>query len=321
LGGSPALVRVFDRVSQLDFATRSDRRSQFDRPGFDPGIAYQLGLGGAGAFRRQRDRPASAASESRQTRLASGLRLPLNFSVTSSYAERRIVTWALRSGGGGQQQLLTTETEWPDVTGRWTWTPRHRLIRLALAGVSASAAVRVRESETVQPPLGAATGGAVSPAVGVRGSQETRSRPIALSLRWAPRVVTNLSVAEERVRTDRSGIVTLYDRHLTSADLSFAFRAPPELLRLPSEVRASLRYLRSANKGCVRRTGGAGCVPTADSERREYHLTMDTDMPPNVSAAFALSYVLTEDAQVNRRFSQFIVTATVSVSFAAGEIR
>jgi hypothetical protein len=319
LGASSPLVRVLDRVSQLDFATRSDRRSQFDRAGFDPGTAYQLGLGGAGAFRRQRDRPASAASESRQTRLASGLRLPLNFSITSSYAERRIVTWALRSGG--QQQLLTTETEWPDVTGRWTWTPRHRLIRRALLGVSATAAVRVRESQTVQPPLRAATGGAMSRPADVRGSQETRSRPVALSLSWAPRLVTNLSVGDERVRTDRSGIVTLYDRRLTSADLSFAFRAPPGLLRLPSEVRTSLRYLRSANKGCVRRAGSAGCVPTADSERREYHLTMDTDMPPNVSAAFALSYVLTEDAQVNRRFSQFIVTATVSVSFAAGEIR
>jgi hypothetical protein len=48
---------------------------------------------------------------------------------------------------------------------------------------------------------------------------------------------------------------------------------------------------------------------------------MDTDLPPNVSAGFGISYIVTEDAHANRKFSQLVVTASVSINFSAGEIR
>ncbi len=95
------LVRVLDRVRPVDYSNHLDRRSQFDRPGFDPGTAYQLGFGGQEAFRSQEGRFATSASESRQHRLSTAFSLPLGFTVDGSYEDRTSFTWSQR--GAGQQ--------------------------------------------------------------------------------------------------------------------------------------------------------------------------------------------------------------------------
>ena len=44
-------------------------------------------------------------------------------------------------------------------------------------------------------------------------------------------------------------------------------------------------------------------------------------MPPSVNAGFSVGYVLSDDRHINRKFSQFSLTASVRVFFSAGEIR
>jgi hypothetical protein len=51
------------------------------------------------------------------------------------------------------------------------------------------------------------------------------------------------------------------------------------------------------------------------------NLTMDTELPPQMSAGLGVSYIVTEDAHANRKFSQLTVTASVTVNFSAGTIR
>jgi hypothetical protein len=121
--------------------------------------------------------------------------------------------------------------------------------------------------------------------------------------------------------TGRSGATTLGDRSSTAADLSFTFRTPQEIVPLRSDVRAALRFLSAVNTSCVQSVGVEGCTPIADSRRTEYNLTMDTDMPPSTSAGLAVAYVLNDDRYVNRKFSQFTLTASVRVFFAAGQVR
>ena len=318
LGDSAGLRRALDRIQSVDLGTRTDRRSQFDRPGFDPSLGYQLGLGGRDRFRSQALRLANSASESRQNRIGTTVRFPLNLRFTTSYQTRTTLLWSLR--GAAQQEQRTTDTDWPNLSGQWVLSPRRGLLRKVITSVTATATLRVRESESVQPPLQLPSGEGTSSGE-IRSTSQTRSLPLSLGISWAPRVMTNIARSVDKSRTERSGSLTLNERRQTSADVTFSFRVPPDIIPLRSDVRTTLRYANTANTGCVRNPRSPDCTRISDSRRKEYTLLMDTDMPPSVTAGLSVSYVLTEDAHTNRKFSQFVLTANVRVTYTAGEIR
>ena len=318
LGDSAGLRRALDRIQSVDLGTRTDRRSQFDRPGFDPSLGYQLGLGGRDRFRSQASRLANSASESRLDRIGTTVRLPLSLRVTTSYQTRTTLLWSLR--GAAQQEQRTTDTDWPNLSGQWVLSPRRGLLRKVITSVTATATLRVRESESVQPPLQLPSGEGTSSGE-IRSTSQTRSLPLSLGISWAPRVMTNIARSVDKSRTERSGSLTLNERRQTSANVTFSFRVPPAIIPLRSDVRTTLRYANTVNTGCVRNPRAPDCTPISDSRRKEYTLLMDTDMPPSVTAGLSISYVLTEDAHTNRKFSQFVLTANVRVIYTAGEIR
>jgi hypothetical protein len=320
LGDSSRLLAVLDRLSPLDFSTRSDRRSQLDRPGFDPGLGFQLGLGGVDAFRSLDGHLATAASASSQTRLASGLKLPLGFAVTAAYTTGEQQTWARR--GGAQAEIRQNDTQWPDLTGRWSWSPGSGFLRSVVTNVSLSASAQARQSSTFQPTMGTPGAGAAGSDVNaIRGSQTTRSYPLSASIGWAGRVSTSLAYTQSSSLEERAGNITRSGRKDASGALTFSFRAPKEYLPLPSDIRTAVRYAQSKNNACLTLAGGEECVPISDATRSQFNFTMDTDMPPNVSAGVSVGYILTDDAHINRRFSQLVITAAVTVNFQAGTPR
>jgi hypothetical protein len=319
LGDSSRLLRWLDRLSPLDFSTRNDLRSQYYRTGFDPSLSFQLGLGGVGAFRAQGGRFAVSASQARQSRLASALRLPLGFAFTASYGTGTQRTWAARDLG--QSETDQTTTTWPDASGRWTWTPASGLLKKILTSVSATMGLRVVTATAQQPPLRIGTGAATDTVGGVSSKQETRSYPASLSLTWAGRVTMGLGYNSSRSLAHQAGSVTENDNTDASASLNFSFRVPPEVLPLKSDIRTSLRFASTDTKGCITLAGSNTCTSIVASQRQQYNFQMDTDMPPNVSAGVAVGYILTNDAYLNRKFAQFVLTFSVSVNFQAGQIR
>ena len=319
LGDSSHVLPWLDHFAPLDFSTHTDLRSQFYRAGFDPTLAYQLALGGAGAFRAQNGRGAVSASQAQQSRLATALRLPLGFGVSVAYGKGTQHTWVAR--GAGQAETDLTNTTWPDISGRWTWSPRSRTLQQFVPSVSATAGVRLTSSTTSLPPLAAAIGATVDTVGGVKTTQQTRSWPVSLSLTWAAHVTLGLGYSGSRGLANQAGSVTQNDNTESSASLNFSFRVPYELLPLKSDIRTSLRYSSSDTKGCITLTGSSDCISILASQRKQYNFQMDTDMPPNVSAGLALGYILTDDAYLDRKFGQFVLTLSVTVNFAAGQQR
>jgi hypothetical protein len=319
VGDSSFVASLAGRLNVLDLASRTDRRSQYSRRGFSPDLSYQLAFGGPGAFRAQGDVLADAAYDTREVRAGSGVRLPLGMSLTSEYSLRRTTSWARR--GEGQAELRQTEVNWPNLAGRWVWSPPQGFLRRVVTSMSGSVAYRFRETESVQPGFEAGLSGSSVASEEVRSRQLSRTWPISLTVSWAPRIITNASVSESRSEDSRSGNVFRTDRLESAADISFTFRPPQQLVPLRSDVRTALRYSNSASRACIERVGTGGCTAISDSRRRQVNFTMDTDMPPNVSAGVGVSYILTEDAHSNRKFSQFVVTASVTVAFSAGAIR
>jgi hypothetical protein len=317
-GDSAKILAWLDRLSPLDLATHSDVRSQFDRAGFDPSLGFQLGLGGGGGLRSLNGVLAASASTTSQVRLASGLRLPLGFSVIGAYAQRTRRTWSRRLGG--QAEVDQGDTQWPDLTGRWVWTPP-RLVRTIISSVSASGGLRVSTAETVQPPFVIGTGTSTVTTGEVRTTQETRAWPVSLTVTWAPRITTNLSLTRSRGTSLQAGNTTFTSHQDVAANVAFAFRPPKEYLPLPSDVRTMLRYTSSSDQACMELATGGACVGISQSSRHQFNLSMDTELPPTVSAGLSLGYILTEDAHIDRKFSQVVITASVTVNFQAGSPR
>ena len=80
-------------------------------------------------------------------------------------------------------------------------------------------------------------------------------------------------------------------------------------------------YSLATNRTCLKRTGTENCVPYVDSRQTQAQLTMDTDLPKNMSAGLQMAYVLNEERQTNRKISQFGVTAFVQLSASVGQLR
>ena len=145
--------------------------------------------------------------------------------------------------------------------------------------------------------------------------------PVSASVSWPGGVTTNVTASRDRMEALRAGNATGTLRSQFGANVTFAFRTPRDYLPLPAPIRTALRYASSDATTCIQGAGAAGCIPIAQSRRSEYTLLLDTDMPPNATAALSASRVITEDVHANRKFSQFVLTATVRVTFQAGEIR
>jgi motility/secretion related protein SprA len=303
--------RVLDRVTQLDFSHRRETRSQYNQPGFDPGLAYQFGFGGLEGFRTQNGVFATQATRLGQDRITTSLRLPLSITLTGAYGWRATDAWYLR--GERQQLQRQTDRDWPNLQGRWLWNPGGGL-RKVLTTLNASLAMARRESASEFPSLDTL-------GTGLRFGTVTTSTPATLSFSWAPGLTTVFSFSEDESRSERSGNTTLGTRHNVGTDVRFAFRPPHDILPLRSDVRTALRWSYARNSTCIQRIGVVECLVIADSRRSEYNLTMDTDMPPNSNAGLTVGYVLTDDRHVNRKLSQFTLAISVRVYFSAGEMQ
>jgi hypothetical protein len=91
--------------------------------------------------------------------------------------------------------------------------------------------------------------------------------------------------------------------------------------RLRAPIRTTGRYSVLKNTTCLRSAGQDDCVPYVDSRHVQAQLTMDTDLPPNMSAGFQMAYLLTEERQTNRKVAQLVITAFVQLATSVGQIR
>jgi len=99
------------------------------------------------------------------------------------------------------------------------------------------------------------------------------------------------------------------------------FRPPASIVRLKHDIRAAGRYSASANKTCLQAAGQEACVPYVDSRQTQMQLSLDTDLPPTLSAGFQMAYLVNDERQANRKTSQLVITAFVELHTSVGQIQ
>ena len=311
-GDSSGAARWLGHITGLDVTYSAQQGSVFSRATDTPNAGYQLALGGFDAFRQVDGQLATSATQTTSLSTGGVAVLPLGLRANATYRLTRGIIWTLRAEE--QVPIRSRTQEWPNGTISWSFSPRQFVGRL-LSNVNARLGYRRAESINEQPTFGVAIPGGVA----VNSTIDRVLTPSA-SVTWAGGVFTTFDMS--RTTSDRFSAGNLFrtvrDAHNTT--VTFSFR-PPTKGRWRSNIRTTAGYSVAANTTCLRRAGQDVCVPYVDSKQTQAQLTMDTDLPTNMSAGLQMAYVLNEERQTNRKISQFVITAFVQLSTSVGQIR
>ena len=306
-GDSSALGKAVARVRPLDASTRLTRTSTYDLSAFDPGLKYQLGLGGLETFLQQEGSEARGVSETRTATVASGADLPYGVTFTISHALTR--TTRLQRVGEGFLETETKQREWPVGSVRWSRTFRGGPFTLLAVGT----AFRHREGSSVQanrsgaPALTSITSSSITPDVqfGFRNG-------VTMTLGLTALNQDNLSNGNE----------TRLDQNDLTGALNYAFRLPRSISRARKQLRSSVTYLQTAAKTCLQQGATAtDCTLISDVRRREVRGGLDTDLLQTLSGGLQVGYSVNDARHLSRRTSQISIIASFQLSLFAGDYR
>ena len=311
-GDSAGVARWLGRLGNVDVAYTRQRTSSFGSASGLPGVGYQLGLGGMDGFQRTAGLAAAAATENATLTGSGSGALPFGVRVNASYRRASGVSFALR--GEQQVPIHTRSRDWPSGTLTWSLTPSRRNVGRLLSSLTAQATYRRSETVNEQATFGSAT--SIS-----RNRNMDRSFTPSLSLTWVGGVLTSFDASQGRTEQLSAGNLFKTERSQRNATVIFAFRPPTALGRWRSNIRTTLRYSVSGNTQCLQGAGQEDCVPFVDSRQVQGQLTMDTELPPNMSAGIQMAYLLNEERQTNRKVRQLVITAFVQLATSVGQLR
>jgi hypothetical protein len=318
-GDSAGLAAWLARIAPVDLSYGRQRSSSFNRAGDVPDFGYQFALGGMDGFRRLDGLLATSAIENQTVTAGAGMTIGFGLRATGTYRRTQNVAWALRAGE--HVPLRSRSRDWPNGTLSWSVAPSSRAIASIIPRLSAQMTYRRSEALSEQPTFGSAS------AVVTRTVDRTLNPSVSVTLFRG--VIFTGDVSRNRGERLAAGSLFRTERDGENASVTFAFRPPGGARgeggggggRLRSNIRTTAAYSVLANTTCLQSAGQGACVPYVDSRQTQAQLTMDTDLPNNMSAGLQMAYVLNEERQTNRKISQFVLTAFVQMSASVGQLR
>jgi hypothetical protein len=306
LGDSGVLAKNLRRLRGFDLSDRLTRTSTFDLAAFDPGLGYQLGVGGLDRFMRQEGELARGATETRTTTFTTGADFPLGLSFSTQYSRSR--SSRFQQVGGAFQLAETHQREWPKGNLRLTRTLRGGPVSLVAVGAS----YRHTEGTTTLP---AAVG------TGARTRTESRTITPDLTVSFRNGMVVTGTYAMLDQANESNGNRTEFDQNDLNLALSYGLRLPASVSRLRKVVRTSLTGVLSKGTSCLQRATDPDCVTISDIRRQELRGSFDTDLLRILTGGLTFSYSVSDARHLDRKLQQIIVTATFQLSLYAGDYR
>ncbi|MBL0170171.1 MAG: cell surface protein SprA [Gemmatimonadaceae bacterium] len=320
-GSDKSLVHKFGKMfAPADLTWQRDITSNYDNTVYDPGLGYQLGLGGIESFRGlTNNRLASTAGRVQSFSAIGALNLPLSINVQSRFERGTTETWTRRVLDGFQALITSKRRTYPDVNVRWSWRPTH--FTKVISMVSINGRYVVSEQETMVPNE---TGGLAD-----RSRTTSRSQPIFGSITWKflGDLTTNGSMDRTHSEDARPGSLTLSDTRKMSFDLARNVPLPKKWNTRTGKMRLRMSY---QSEETVATVGGAtdaalATEPTfsvlTNNGRRAFNLNADTDLSELLTFSLTGSQILTFDRNYNRRLSNMVLSVVFRLRFFAGELK
>ncbi len=287
--------------------------SVYDGSGAPAPLSYQFGLGGISTFRELGGQLATSVGLVTQISVNQSLNLPFGASVASRYQRINTRNWTRRVDQG-QDVVDGTQVAFPDVSLRWTGKPP------ALQSVISSLGANARVMETRQfngtQPL-------VDEVIDDRGRLRVRTFPLSGSIVFAGArpLASTVGYSFSKRLDAKPGLSSNGDNADFSIDVSKPWALPADW-NARSDLRTRISYQKSQGQNfVVNPLAITGESRLSDNGRRAFSMSADTDVAENLSSSFVISRVESFDRNLNRQFTQTVLSAVMHLQFYAGEFK
>ncbi|MEQ1690679.1 MAG: cell surface protein SprA, partial [Gemmatimonas sp.] len=313
--------RVGKMIAPADVTWQRDITSNYDNTVYDPGLGYQLGLGGIESFRGlNRNRLATTAGRVQSFSAIGAVNLPLSINLQSRFERGMTETWTRRVLDGFQALITSERRTYPDLSVRWSWRPTR--ITKVISMVTFNGRYMVSEQETIVPNE---TGGLADRS----RTSSRRLEPLSSSITWAflGNLTTNASYGRTHSEEARPGSLTTSETKKKSFDLARNLPLPKKWNTRTGKLRTRLSY---QSEETVATVGGSTAAALAteptfsvltNNGRRALNVNADTDLTELLTFSMTGSHILTFDRNYNRRLSNLVVSVIFQLRFFAGELR
>ena len=320
--------RFLTALQPVDINYNRSLVSVFDRAPSAPPLTYQFALGNMERFREIGATPATSAGIVNQLSANHTISLPFGMSLANRYQLISARNWTRRAD---DTQAVTdgTQVVFPDLSLRWSMKPQR--LRGFIASVGGTArAVQTRQVNTRQPEfireLASEDGDAdeIGPSfLPDRGETIVRSFPANLSVVFAGQrpVTASVGYAFSARRERRPGLSSRSGNN----DISFEIAKPwavPADWKLRSDIRTRVSYQDTHGDNFVLNPLALSRESRlTDNGRKAFSFSADTDVAENLSSSFVFSRVESFDENLNRRFTQTVLSAVLHLQFFGGDIK
>jgi len=300
-------------LQPLDLNFNRSILSVYDGSASGASLAYQFGLGGVGGFRRIGSELATSVGLVTQFSVNQALNLPLGATLATRYQRINTRNWTRRLIDT-QEIVDGTQTVFPDVSLRWSGQPRGLGWLISSLGANARM-FETRQVNGTQPLFGEV--------LNDRGEMRVRSYPLNGSVVFAGQrpLSATLGYSLSKRLDDRPGLTSNGDNADFSIDVSKPWGLPADW-KPRSDLRTRVSYQKSQGQNfVVNPLALTGESRLTDNGRRAFSMSADTDVAENLSSSFVISRVESFDRNLNRQFTQTVLSAVMHLQFYAGEFK
>jgi hypothetical protein len=313
-GERPWTMQLSEIVRPLDVSYTRALNSVFDGAPFTPGLGYQFALGGVDQFRSVYDRSATAAGFTEQTALSSTLQFPFQLSMTTRL-QRGATRNFVRRLDNTQGVVDGAQSTIPDFSLQWSITPGG-WVAPVISGFSTNAGYRRTRQTTLD------RGGDVVSAEPDERTGRTWEYPTNAAITWAflGNLRTGAGYSRQRRIDTLPGSVTESLNETYSADMQRRVRLPTSW-GLRGDMNARVNWSREASSTYVAVRGDDVRSRLADNGRSAISVSADAEVASNLSFQLQLSNIVSYDNNINRKFSQLVITTVFTLEFFANNTR
>jgi hypothetical protein len=287
--------------------------SVYDGSAVPPSIAYQFAVGGIDTFREIGDELATSVGLVTQFSVTESLNLPFGANIAGRYQRINTRNWTRRLEQG-QEVVDGTQVVFPDVALRWTGQPAN------FKSIISSLGLNARVLETLQL-------NGTQPMAGQdfddRGKIRVRTFPLSGSLIFAGArpLAATVGYSISKQLDVKPGLSSNGDNSDFSVDVSKPWKLPTDW-NARSDLRTRVSYQKSQGQNFVFNPNVFGDVSRlTDNGRHAFSMSADTDVAENLSSSFVISRVESFDHNLNRRFTQTVLSAVMHLQFYAGDFK
>ena len=322
------LHRMLTAAQPIDINYNRSLISVFDQAPSSAPLSYQLAFGNIGRFREIEDTPATSAGLINQVSANHTIALPFGMSLANRYQLISARNWTRRAD---DTHAVTdgTQVVFPDLSLRWSMKP-DRLRRVVSSIGGSARAVQTRQVNNRQPDRAGLVAGepgdpgtVASTFLVDRGETIVRSFPASLSIIFAGErpLSTSLGYAFSQRRERRPGLSSRSGNNDFSVEIAKPWAVPPDW-KLRSDIRTRLSYQDTHGDNFVLNPLALSRESRlTDNGRRAFSFSADTDVAENLSSSFVFSRVESFDENLNRRFTQTVLSAVLHLQFFGGELK